>query len=189
MLITLSGLALAMTTTTVFLAWISPQSYTPTVSLDLQDLMEQHASLTSPAESSARQHWTGVQVVVESSISPASGTLLMAEAAGSDDWHFRIDRDGRTRASERWRRQIPTLHGGSAIRVTMVRQNDVEPFSAAQWLSLRALLTQLARRCPVDEMGIPVRLPEGLFQAYGLDESEAVYLPPLAVASVGRDLP
>lgn len=184
MLITLSALVLAMTSTTAFLAWIAPQSNTP-AAVNLPELLRLHEALIRPTDGHALSHWSGVQVVVESVAQSESGTLLLAQASDGD-WHFRITRDGRTIAGERWRKQLPTPHGGSSIRVSMVRQGDAEPFSSVQWLSLRALITQLATHCPAGETGMPVRLPEGLFQAFGLDPAENVYLPPLPTAEDRR---
>jgi hypothetical protein len=175
---------LARTSTTAFLAWIAPRSSTPPAA-NLPELRRQQEALIVPAEGRAWLSWSGVQVVVEAPAHAEGGTLLLAQATDGD-WHFRIDRDGRTVAGERWRKQLPTLHGGSSIRVSVVRQGDTVPFSAAQWLSLRALITQLASRCPTGDSGMPVRLPDGLFQAFGLTPAEQVYLPPLPVSGLPR---
>jgi hypothetical protein len=141
------------------LAWIEPGA--GRAFLDPAQMAEFVHQVVASDDASPLRTWQNI--VIDHQPGDASGRARLAATweRPSTDHHFRIDADGALLSSPAWQRQddcpMPDGRAGT-IRIVLTCPADAGRVPAAQWLTLRALLTELNRDCATAGAQLPVTI-------------------------------
>lgn len=140
----LASLVVAMTVTTVLLAWVEPSS------TSAQDLVPSLAAeqaqrvVTEEVEVTAGR-WRQIDVAVCASDRLGPRRTLTALRDGSG-FHFIVGNDGMARATRLWLAQRSIGEPPDAVRIA-VAEGRSGSASVAQQVALRALLLEISQEC------------------------------------------
>ena len=169
---TLGCLAIAMGGTSVLLGWMDPVSVGETrvaSNSEIASLVQQAVRSDTSVEIDARK-WREVEIArrhepaANAALPSVHGSLLAAtastanEAFQSVDYHFYVDRFGRTMRTANWRNQKTIAESAGVIRIEVAAPIGDESLSAAQRYCVESITQTLADTLGGEELMI--RWPE-----------------------------
>ena len=162
---TLGCLAIAMIGTSVLLGWMDPVSVGEmrvASRSEIASLVQEAVRSDTSVEIDARR-WHEVEVGRRHE--PFVRGSLLAATASTVDYHFYVDRFGRTMRTANWRNQKTVAESAGIIRIEVAAPISGEPLSAAQRYCVESLAQTLSETIGGD--GLTIRWPEkwGLVQA------------------------
>ncbi len=163
---TLACLAIAMGGTSVLLGWMDPVSVGETrvaSNSEIASLVQQAVRSDTSVEIDARR-WREVEIARRhepaaiAALPPLRGSLLAATASTANaasppvDYHFYVDRFGRTLRTANWRNQKSIGESAGIIRIEVAAPIGDEPLSAAQRYCVESLAQTLSDTLGGDEL-------------------------------------
>lgn len=169
---TLGCLAIAMIGTSVLLGWMDPLSVGEmrvASNSEIASLVQQAVRRDTSVEIDARR-WHEVEIArrhepsANAALPSMRGSLLAATASTANaalpsvDYHFYVDRFGRTLRTANWRNQKTVAESAGVIRIEVAAPIGDEPLSAAQRYCIESLAQTLSDTLGGD--GLTIRWPE-----------------------------
>lgn len=169
---TLGCLAIAMGGTSVLLGWMDPIQVgeTRVASFsEITSLVQQAVRSDTSVEIDVRR-WHEVEIARRhepsaiAAMPSVRGSLLAATASTANaaltsvDYHFYVDRFGRTLRTANWRNQKTVAESAGIIRIEVAAPIDGESLSAAQRYCVESLAQTLSDTLGGD--GLTIRWPE-----------------------------
>ena len=172
---TLGCLAIAMIGTSVLLGWMDPLSVGEmrvASNAEIASLVQQAVRSDTSVEIDARR-WHEVEIarrhepsantalpIANAALPSVRGSLLAATASTANaalpsvDYHFYVDRFGRTLRTANWRNQKTVAESAGVIRIEVAAPIGDEPFSAAQRYCIESLAQTLSETIGSDRLTI-----------------------------------
>ena len=167
---TLGCLAIAMGGTSILLGWMDPVSVGEmrvASQSEIASLVQQAVCSDTSVEIDARR-WHEVEIgrrhqpSANAALPSVQGSLLAATTANAAlpavDYHFYVDRFGRTLRTANWRNQKTIAESAGIIRIEVAAPIGDEPLSAAQRYCVESLAQTLSDTLGGD--GLTIRWPE-----------------------------
>ncbi len=198
MLKTLACLVGAMTAASALLGWIDPyagarfQSRTSGLRAaafrlqpDARSLWPEYSRSHNPSSDTALSlarslvaddvvvregQWNDVEILAWPVMTTSAP--LLAATANRNEYHFRIDLEGRPSRTSRWSRQEAFAGYPHTVRIQIACREGHQPMSPAQWHCLRALFAALDEAIAPAGMRLPVRLQAEWTQVYASFSSD-----------------
>ncbi len=161
----LGCLAIAMGGTSVLLGWMDPVSVGETrvaSNSEIASLVQQAVRSDTSVEIDARR-WREVEIArhhepAANATLPSVRGSLLAATASTVDYHFYVDRFGRTLRTANWRNQKTIAESAGVIRIEVAAPIGDESLSAAQRYCVESLARTLSETIGGD--GLTIRWPE-----------------------------
>ena len=162
---TLGCLAIAMIGTSVLLGWMDPiqvGEMRVASKSEIASLVQEAVRSDTSVEIDARM-WHEVEIGRRHEPS-VHGSLLAATASTANaalpsvDYHFYVDRFGRTMRTANWRNQKTIAESAGTIRIEVAAPIGDQPLSAAQRFCVESLARILSETIGGD--GLTIRWPE-----------------------------
>ena len=150
---TLGCLAIAMIGTSILLGWMDPVSVGEArvaSNAEIASLVREAVRSDTSVEIDARR-WHEVEIARRHE--PSANAALP-----SVDYHFYVDRFGRTLRTANWRNQKTIAESAGVIRIEVAAPIGDEPLSAAQRYCIESLAQTLSDTLGGD--GLTIRWPE-----------------------------
>lgn len=161
---TLTGLAVAMMSTTALLGWINPASSLPASHQSLETLRDIARFAVLDGVDRISDRWNEVALRP----APAGPGNLLAATTSPADPHFHVDAEGHAAQTHRWRRQLGDRVAPRTISIEIQPTNAGERLSTAQTATVHAIMDAVGESRPAALP--PLRLVDDL--ASGVPEKQ-----------------
>ncbi|UCE58501.1 MAG: hypothetical protein JSU63_13785 [Phycisphaerales bacterium] len=174
---TLGCLVAATSGTAVLLGWMAPVQPAPAFAISPAELVRLANTAVLEDVPVESHQWIDIKVTTDSAGVFDEG--MLAARVSSDAWHFHVDHDGYPSRSRDWSTQRGADEAPGTVRILVSQSHDDHTVSAAQWISIRALVTAINATFSEQGGPLPVRLHEEWAAIHGVTPVTYFEIPPV----------